>query len=112
MALNAPKATELFSDAGSVKEAATRMDEYSAEFNKSVGNSVTDPSAIMSIKNGSATFATASGNAVAQLESMVSNKSLSPDAVGALNNALASQRMAMQDIQKDITLTSPLSKKA
>ena len=109
MALNAPKATELFSDAGSAKEAATRMDEYSAEFNKSVGNSVTDPSAIMSIKNGSATFATASGNAVAQLESMVSNKSLSPDAVGALNNALASQRMAMQDIQKDITLTSPLS---
>jgi hypothetical protein len=109
MALNAPKATELFSDAGSAKEAATRMDEYSAEFNKSVGNSVTDPSAIMSIKNGSATFATASGNAVAQLESMVTNKSLSPDAVGALNNALASQRMAMQDIQKDITLTSPLS---
>jgi hypothetical protein len=109
MALNAPKATELFSDAGSAKEAATRMEEYSAEFNKSVGNSVTDPSAIMSIKNGSATFATASGNAVAQLENMVSNKSLSPDAVGALNNALASQRLAMQDIQKDITLTSPLS---
>ena len=109
MALNAPKATELFSDASSAKEAATRMDEYSAEFNKAVGNSVTDPSAIMAIKSGSATFATASGNAVAQLETLATNKSLSPDAVGALNNALASQRLAMQDIQKDITLTSPLS---
>ena len=29
--------------------------------------------------------------------------------MGALNSALASQRLAMQDIQKDITLTSPLS---
>jgi hypothetical protein len=109
MALAAPKASELFGDAISAKEAAVRMDEYTESFNKSVGNSVTDPSAIMSIKSGSSTFAQASGDAVASLEALATNKSLSPDAVGALNNALASQRLAMQDIQKDISLTSPLS---
>jgi hypothetical protein len=43
------------------------------------------------------------------MESLVANKSLAPDAVAGLQNALAAQRMAMQDIQKDITLTSPLS---
>ena len=109
MTIAAPKAAELFSDASSAKDQAVRMDEYKAEFAKSVGNSVTDPSAIMAIKSGSATFAQASGNPVAALETLAANKSLTPDAVGALNNALASQRLAMQDIQKDITLTSPLS---
>jgi hypothetical protein len=109
MALTAPKASDLFGDASSAKEAAVRMDEFTETFNKSVSNSVTDPSSIMAIKSGSSTFAQASGDAVASLEALASNKSLSPDAVGALNNALASQRMAMQDIQKDISLTSPLS---
>jgi hypothetical protein len=109
MALNAPKASELFSDASSAKDAALRQEEYSAELNKSMGNAVTDPSAIMAIKSGNATFGQASGNPVAVLENAVANKSLTPDAVSALNNALASQRLAMQDIQKDITLTSPLS---
>ena len=109
MALTAPKASDLFGDATSAKEAAVRMDEFTETFNKSVGNSVTDPSSIMAIKSGSSTFAQASGDAVASLEALASNKSLSPDAVGALNNALASQRLAMQDIQKDISLTSPLS---
>ena len=109
MALNAPKAAELFSDASSAKDAALRQEEYSAELNKSMGNAVTDPSAIMAIKSGNATFGQASGNAVSVLENAVANKSLTPDAVSALNNALASQRLAMQDIQKDITLTSPLS---
>jgi hypothetical protein len=109
MALTAPKAADLFGDVASAKDAAVRMDEFSAELSKSVGNSVTDPSAIMAIKSGASTFAQASGNAVATLEALASNKSLSPEAVGSLNNALASQRLAMQDIQKDITLTSPLS---
>jgi hypothetical protein len=109
MSISAPKAADLFGDATSTKDAAVRMDEYTAELSKSVGNAVTDASAIMSIKNGSSTFAQASGNAVATLEALASNKSLSPEAVGSLNNALASQRLAMQDIQKDITLTSPLS---
>jgi hypothetical protein len=109
MALTAPKAADLFGDVTSAKDAAVRMDEFSAELSKSVGNAVTDPSAIMAIKSGASTFAQASGNAVATLEALASNKSLSPEAVGSLNNALASQRLAMQDIQKDITLTSPLS---
>jgi hypothetical protein len=109
MALNAPKAKDLFGDAASAKDAAVRMDEFTAELNKSVGNAVSDPSAIMSIKSGQSTFAQASGNAVAVLEAAVANKSLTADAVAGLNNALASQRMAMQDIQKDLTLTSPLS---
>jgi len=109
MALAPVKATELFADAASSKDAAVRMDEYTDAFNKSVGQSISDPSAIMAIKSGTSTFASASGDPVSTLEALATNKSLSPDAVGALNNALASQRLAMQDIQKDITLTSPLS---
>lgn len=109
MALQAPKATDLFGDVESAKEAAVRKDEFDGVLKASFANSVTDPSAVMAIKAGTATFATASGNPVAQLEALAANKSLSPDAVGALNNALASQRMAMQDIQKEITLTTPLS---
>ena len=109
MSLTAPKASDLFGDATSAKEAAVRMDEFTETFNKSVSNSVTDPSSIMAIKSGSSTFAQASGDAVASLEALATNKSLSPDALSGLNNALASQRMAMQDIQKDISLASPLS---
>jgi hypothetical protein len=109
MALAPVKATELFGDATTAKDAAVRMDEYTDAFNKSVGQSISDPSAIMAIKSGTSTFASASGDAVSTLEALATNKSLSPDAMGALNSALASQRLAMQDIQKDITLTSPLS---
>ena len=109
MAISQVKAADLFSDAGNAKEAALRNEEFNSELNKSIGNSVTDPSAIMAIKSGSATFAQAAGDPVAVLEAAVANKSLTPDALGALNNALASQRMAMQDIQKEISLTSPLS---
>ena len=109
MALAPVKATELFSDSTSSKDAAVRMDEYTDAFNKSVGQSISDPSAIMAIKSGTSTFAQASGDPVSTLEALATNKSLSPDAMGALNSALASQRLAMQDIQKDITLTSPLS---
>jgi hypothetical protein len=109
MAISQVKASDLFSDAGNAKEAALRNEEFNSELNKSISNSVTDPSAIMAIKSGGATFAQAAGDPVAVLEAAVANKSLTPDAVGALNNALASQRMAMQDIQKEISLTSPLS---
>lgn len=109
MALNAPKAADLFGTDVSAKDAAVRMDEYTSEFNKSVGNAVTDPSAIMAIKSGAATFAQASGNPVALLETLTANKSLTAEAVAGLNSALASQRSASADIIKDITLTSPLS---
>ena len=97
MALTAPRATDLFSDVDSAKAAAERHDEYLGELNKSLGN----PSSVP----GQAPVQ----DATSVLENLVTNKSLTPDAVGALNNALASQRMAMQEIQKDITLTSPLS---
>jgi hypothetical protein len=109
MAIAAPKVTDLFGDVASSKDAAVRMEEFKSELNKSVSQAVTDPMAINAIQAGKATFAQASGDPVANLEALAANKSLSPDAVGALNNALASQRLAMQDIQKDITLTSPLS---
>jgi hypothetical protein len=109
MAYEAPKAADLFSDADSAKSAAVRMEEFSAALTESVNNSVTDPSSIMAVKSGQATFAQASKNPVAMLESLATNKSLSPEASQSLNNALASQRLAMQDIQKEITLTTPLS---
>jgi len=109
MAIATPKVTDLFGDVASSKDAAVRMEEFKSELNKSVSQAVTDPMAINAIQAGKATFAQASGDPVANLEALASNKSLSPDVVGALNNALASQRLAMQDIQKEITLTSPLS---
>jgi hypothetical protein len=108
MALQAPKASELFSDATSAKEAAVRKEEFDGVLKASFADSVTDPSAVMAIKSG-ASFASVSRNPVTQLENLVANKSLAPDALAGLNNALASQRMAMQDIQKEITLTTPLS---
>ena len=109
MAYQAPKAADLFSDADSAKSAAVRMEEYNAAFDESVSNSVTDPSAIMSVKSGQATFAQAAKNPVALMESLAISKSLSPEASASLNNALSAQRLAMQDIQKEITLTTPLS---
>jgi hypothetical protein len=97
MSLNAPKATDLFSDIESPKKAAKRMDEYATELGKALSNASTVP--------GQAPVA----DPVATLEALAANKSLAPDALAGLNNAIASQRTAMQDIQKDISLTSPLS---
>jgi len=73
------------------------MDEYQAELGKALSSGssvpgqapVTDP--------------------VSALEAMAATKSLTPDALAGLNNAISAQRLAMQDIQKDISLTSPLS---
>jgi hypothetical protein len=96
MTFSAPKVADLFSDA-SPKEAAERMEEFTSELSKSLSNSSSIP--------GQAPQA----DPTAQLEALVANKSLSPDAASGLQNALAAQRLAMQDIQKDITLTSPLS---
>jgi hypothetical protein len=90
-----PRATDLFGDVSPV-EAAQRHEEYLGSLNKSLGNASSVPGQ-------------APVDATAALESLVANKSLAPDAVAGLQNALAAQRMAMQDIQKDITLTSPLS---
>jgi hypothetical protein len=90
-----PRATDLFGDVSPV-EAAQRHEEYLGTLNKSLGNASSVPGQ-------------APVDATATMETLVANKSLAPDAVAGLQNALAAQRMAMQDIQKEITLTSPLS---
>ena len=90
-----PRATDLFGDVSPV-EAAQRHEEYLGSLNKSLGNASTVPGQVPV-------------DATSALESLAASKSLAPDAVAGLQNALAAQRMAMQDIQKDITLTSPLS---
>ena len=107
MSYEAPKAADLFDGATPI-EAAQRQEEYNAAFNKSVSNSVTDFTAISAIKSGNATFAQAAGNTVTLMEQLATSKSLSPEASASLGNALAAQRLAMQDIQKEITLTNPL----
>jgi hypothetical protein len=96
MALQAPKASDLFGDVESPKKAAKRMDEFQDSLNKS-----------FSLPNTQGM--TPAQDPTAALEALASQKSLSPDALAGLNNAIASQRLALQDVQKDITLTSPLS---
>jgi len=91
-----PRAVELFGDE-TPKAAAVAMDNYLGELNKSLSNPSTVP--------GQAPAA----DPVAQLESLALNKSLTPDALSALNTALATQRQVSADIAKDLTLTSPLS---
>lgn len=92
------KAADLYNESNP-KVAAERHEEYTAELSKSLSA----PRAFNGETLGG------SSDATAQLEALVSNKSLSPDAVASLNNALAAQRGAMGDINKEITLTSPLS---
>jgi hypothetical protein len=96
LALTAPKAADLFGDVESPKKAAKRMDEFQETLNKSFSNP----------NNNGLSPAT---DPTAALEALAATKSLSPDALAGLNNAIASQRLALQDMQKDITLTSPLS---
>ena len=96
MALNAPKVADLFSDA-SPKEAAERFEEFSTELSKSLSNASHVPGQAPTT------------DPLATMEALVANKSLSAEASAGLNNALAAQRVAMQDIQKEITLTTPLS---
>jgi hypothetical protein len=91
-----PRAKDLFGDATPV-DAAKRMEEYTESLGKSLSNASSVP--------GLAPAA----DPVSAIEALVANKSLTGDALAGLNNALASQRTAMQDIQKDISLTSPLS---
>jgi hypothetical protein len=96
MALNAPKVADLFSDA-TPKEAAERFEEFSSELTKSLSRATTVP--------GQAPAA----DPLTAMEALVANKSLSSEASAGLNTALAAQRVAMQDIQKEITLSTPLS---
>ena len=88
------KAADLFSDETSAVGAAQRLETYLGELNK----------AFASPKGSDG-----SPDVTSQLEAMVANKSLTPDALSALNSALAAQRTAQADIIKDITSTSPFS---
>ena len=96
MALQAPKAADLFGEDVSPKKAAKLMDEFQGELNKS-----------FSLPNTNGM--TPATDTTAALETLAANKSLAPDALAGLNNAIAAQRLAMQDVQKDITTSSPLS---
>ena len=96
MALTAPKAADLFGDEISPKKAAKRMDEFQDSLDKS-----------FTLPNTSGL--TPEQDPTAALEALAATKSLAPEALAGLNNAIASQRLALQDMQKDITLTSPLS---
>ena len=91
-----PRAKDLFGDASPL-EAAQKMEEFTEVLGKSLSNSSSVPGQAPAV------------DPTAQLEALAASKSLAPDALAGLNNALASQRLAMQEIQKDITLTSPLS---
>ena len=97
MALTPPKASDLFSDVSSPKKAAKLMDEYQGELAKALSTGSSVP--------GQAPVA----DPMSALEAMAASKSLTPDALAGLNNAISAQRLAMQEIQKDISLTSPLS---
>ena len=100
------RAKDLYNESNP-KIAAERHDDYLGELNKSLNGASNDPSVLTQMESGMGVKF--GGNAIAQLESMTSNKSLTPDALASLNSALASQRGAIGDINKEITLTAPLS---
>lgn len=99
MAKEQLKAADLYNESNP-KVAAERHEEYLGE----LGKSLSAPRSF----NGE-TLGASADNAVAQLEALASSKSLSPDALASLNNALSAQRGAVGDINKEITLTDPLS---
>jgi hypothetical protein len=96
MATEMPKAADLF-DGASPVEAAQKMEEYTDLLGKSLSNASHVPGQAPT------------QDPMAAMEALAASKSLTADAAAGLQNALAAQRLAMQDIQKEITTTSPLS---
>ena len=94
--MEAVKASDLFGDV-SAKKAAQKHEEFLGELNKSFANPSTTPGVAPT------------ADPTRAIETMIANKSLAPEALGALNSALAAQRSASADIIKDITLSNPLS---
>ena len=90
------KVQDLF-DESNPKVAAERHEEYLGELTKSLAS----PRPFYNGELGA--------DPVKQLESLASSKSLTPDALASLQTALTSQRGAIGDINKEITLTNPLS---
>jgi hypothetical protein len=101
------KAKDLYNESNPAV-AAARHEEYLGELNKSINGASADPSVLSQMESGNG-VRFGSGNPVAQLESLAANKSLAPEALASLTQALATQRGAMGDINKEITLTTPLS---
>jgi hypothetical protein len=96
MATEMPKAADLF-DGATPYEAAQKMEEYTDLLGKSLSNASHVPGQAPT------------QDPMAAMEALAASKSLTADAAAGLQNALAAQRLAMQDIQKEITTTSPLS---
>jgi hypothetical protein len=90
---------EMFADASTPAKAAARFDEFTEALNKSFSNPGSTPGVSPAPQV----------DAVSTLQALASNKSFSADTLSALNNALAVQMDAQQNIVKDIGLTSPLS---
>ena len=108
MALEAPKASDLFGDDLSGKKLAARHEEYIDALSKSNSAPVDAASVLLG-----AAPAPAQVSAASAIESIVGNeaitKSMAPEALASLNSALEAQRTVGQNIVKDITLTSPIS---
>ena len=111
MSLTKPKAAELFADTTSNKEAAARQIDFDQAIFESTKSVVTDPAVLMQIVGGNGIkFGDVNkDSSISMLESLTANKSMSADSLAQLNSILASQRLAIDGIQKDLTLTSPLS---
>jgi len=90
------KVHDLFNESNP-KVAAERHDEYIGELSKSLSS----PRPFVNGELGQ--------DATKQLETLAMSKSLTPDALASLQTALTAQRGAVGDINKEITLTNPLS---
>ena len=90
------KVKDLFNESNP-KVAAERHEEYLGELSKSL-------SSPRSFVNGEMTQ-----DPTKQLETLALSKSLTPDALASLQTALTQQRGAVGEINKEITLTNPLS---
>ena len=90
------KVQDLFNESNP-KVAAERHEEYLGELSKSLSS----PRPFVNGELGQ--------DPTQQLESLALSKSLTPDALSSLQTALTAQRGAMGDINKEITLTNPLS---
>ena len=98
MAKTQLKAADLYNESNP-KIAAERHEEYTSELGK----------ALRSPKSFNGETLGTSIDPTAQLEALAASKSLAPEALASLNNALSAQRGAVGDINKEITLTDPLS---
>ena len=90
------KVKDLFNESNP-KVAAERHEEYLGELSKSLSS----PRQFVNGELGQ--------DPTKQLETLAANKSLTPDALASLQTALTAQRGAVGEINKEITLTSPLS---